>query len=146
MAALVCIAYSLGVHFYRVGRVFIESGGSIAETVNYLENIRNESLDQRYLNNLDRIYGDATKDIAANTGRVSRRYNNYLQYCDNMDYNAESSFDFIAVETAVEATENELRGVSIDNVIQDFWLCVFVCLFGLLSSSIHFIFDWVTGS
>lgn len=128
MAALVCIAYSLGVHCYRVGRVFIESGGSISKTVNYLENIRNESLDQRYLNDLDRIYADGTKDIAINKGRVSRRYNNYLQYCDNMDCNTESSFDFITVEAAVEATENELRGVSIDNVMQDFRLWVFVCL------------------
>lgn len=110
MAALVCIAYSLGVHFYRVGRVFIDSGGSITETIEYLENIRNEILDQRYLDHLDNIYGDNKKSIEDNQERINRRN---IKYYENMNIDAQQSCDFIAIETAVEATENELREVSI---------------------------------
>lgn len=113
MAALVCIAYSIGVHFYRASRVFCETGGSFHGAINYLIDVRNETLDNLYLQRLDEIYGQPKS-----RGELyqNKRKNYLLENKPTMDADEQSCNDFIAIETAIEATENELRGVS-ENII-----------------------------
>lgn len=118
MAALVCIAYSVGVHFYRAGCVFYQSGGSLNETFNYLLAIRNEILDQEYLEHLDEIYA-----LPNNTNQSNKQINRH-QRRDKLRTSKETGAmsadgdicsDFIAIEKAEEATENGFQWiVSID--------------------------------
>lgn len=56
MAALVCIVYSLSVQVYRIGCVFVESGGSLSDCVNYITETRKTVLINRYLANIDVYY------------------------------------------------------------------------------------------
>lgn len=109
MAALVCIALSVGVQFYRAGCVFIATGGSVVDVYNYLRDTRNEILDRRYLDNLDSVYGTTTKVNSRRTFQQSNK--------EAMDDDIIDGYDFIETERAVEAYENESRDVSV-NIMQ----------------------------
>lgn len=106
MAALVCIAYSVGVHCFRAGRVFCDTGGSIFATINYLQAVRNEILNQEYLQHLDRIYEHREQQLQFDARKRS------ANRVATMEADEVIRDDFIAIERAVEATENGLRSVS----------------------------------
>lgn len=109
MAALVYIAGSIGVHFYRAGCVFVATRGSITESFNYLWETRNQILEQRYLERLPSLYDDLNSN-SVNTSRD--RCIQCTSNKDAMEDDIQSSYDFISVESAVEA-ENYWRDVSI---------------------------------
>lgn len=60
MAALVFIASSLAVDCYRIGLVFLQSGGSIAKCVNFVKDLRENLLADRYLVCIDQFYDQTT--------------------------------------------------------------------------------------
>lgn len=116
MAALVCIALSVGVQFYRAGCVFIATGGSVVDAYNYLRDTRNEILERRYLDNLDSVYGTQNYLIDSSK-KVNSRCTFQQANKGAMDDDIKDGYDFIEIERAMEAYENESRDVSV-NIMQ----------------------------
>lgn len=129
MAALVCIAYSIGVHFYRAGRVFISTRGSFTESLNYLCETRNQILEQRYLERLPSLY-----DNRVNNSENKDRCMEFTSNKVSMENDIQSSYDFISIESAVEATENYYRDVSFTKwcnhceIQWTYYLCITNCI------------------
>lgn len=105
MAALVCILYSVSVDLYRVGRVFIESGGSIGDCLNYLQEKREIILIERYLEHIDTVYRPNSALCSSNGIECinCRRKSNKMS-CGNRIINT-SNEDFIEIERGHEAID-----------------------------------------
>ena len=108
MAALVCIAYSVGVHFYRAGCVFIRSGGSIQECWQYLSDQRIELLNQRYLEQLDRIYPKNSLGAASSKKSTCCERRNFVMeeansLCSSLSFAEEADEDFEDLSEAVSS-------------------------------------------
>lgn len=110
MAAFICITYSISIHLYRAGCIFLQSGASIAETFNYFKNIRNQIQITRYLDNIDAIYEQEHLCQTFNLSNqcVICRKNKSVKMCDIVT----GSVDFNQIERAQEAIENGNRQVS----------------------------------
>lgn len=63
MAALVYIAYSVGVDIYRIGEQCSQSGWSIEKCINVIKDYREQILAERYLKKINEIYDTQNRDL-----------------------------------------------------------------------------------
>lgn len=131
MAAFICITYSISIHLYRAGSIFLQSGASIAETFNYFKEIRNNILTTRYLDNIDAIYEREhlrpTFNLNTDQCVICRKIKS-AKMCDVVT----GSVDFLQIERAEEAIENGNRQVSKSSVAMIHFVKPYKMIFSLL--------------
>lgn len=129
MAAFIAIAYSISVYLYRTGCVFVHSGASLNQTLNYLKEERNQYLIQRYLHEIDSIY-DRQEHSCQKSNFSQHSSSKCIKCGQNHNNNCNSTtttkrptkmtdivtgtVDFMQVERAEEVFEN---GPSVSNFV-----------------------------
>lgn len=133
MAALVCILYSVSVELYRVGRVFIKTGGSIGDCLNYLQEKREIILIERYLEHIDTVYRSNSALCASNGIKcINCRCKTNKMSCGNRTINT-STENFIEIERGHEAIDFNEDYDSV-SIIRTFFFCNSFNCFVIISS------------
>lgn len=111
MAALVYILYSVSVELYRIGEVFVESGGSISDCLNYLREKREAILSERYLESIDTFYSPSVLCASNGIKCINCRRRLAKMSCRT---SVTSTEDFIEIERGYEAIDfmNDVDHVS----------------------------------
>lgn len=139
MAALVYIVCSVGVNVFQIVRQCANSGWSIRTAIDIIKESHNGILVERYLRNIDQIYGH--RSIIHSVGIECFGCRQQVQRSDMYEVDG-----YTVIDDAVEAFEDISIQVNFgphENPFEKFWFLGFIFIFGCVVNEQKLDYIWL---